>query len=134
VLRVGLAYLHLKCNDRRLARGEFEALRAAAPERYDALIGLAWVLAADGEYAAAAELFRHALAARPGDAVVRLELAKCLLELGERAAGEAELRAATGGDPGNAGPALLALTATPHGRFFLRPSAAMAFLGLDASA
>ena len=132
VLRVGQAYLHLKCNDRAQARSQFEALRAAAPERYDTLVGLAWVLAADGGYAQAAELFRQALAARPTDAVVRLELAKCLLELGQRAAGEAELRTATGGDAASAGPAILALTATPHGRMFLRPSAAMTFLGLSA--
>jgi tetratricopeptide (TPR) repeat protein len=130
VLRVGLAYLHLKCNDRRRARGAFEAVRAAAPQRYDALVGLGWALAADGEYAGAADLFRQALAARPGDAVVRLELAKCLLELGEREAGEAELRIAAGGEAAQAGPALLALAATPHGRFFLRPSAAMKFLGV----
>ena len=132
VLRVGLAYLNLKCNDRAQARREFEAVRAAAPQRYDALVGLGWALAADGDYAAAADLFRQGLAARPGDAVVRLELAKCLLELGEREAGEAELRTATGGQPANAGPALLALSATPHGRFFLRPSAAMTFLGIEA--
>jgi tetratricopeptide (TPR) repeat protein len=133
VLRVGRAYLHLKCNERAQARRQFEAVRTAAPERYDALVGLAWALAADGDYAAAAELFRQALAARPADAVVRLELAKCLLELGQRVEGEAELRTATGGDPDRAGPALLALTTTPHGRFFLRPSAAMRFLGLAAS-
>jgi tetratricopeptide (TPR) repeat protein len=133
VLRVGLAYLLLKCNDRGRARALFTEVRAAAPERYDALLGLAWVTAADGEYAAAARLFDQALAGRPGDAVVRLELAKCLLELGERDAGEAALRAAAGGQAVNAGPALMALAATPHGRFFLKPSDAAQFLGLAAS-
>lgn len=132
VLRVGLAYLNLKCNDRRRARELFLGVRAAAPERYDALSGLGWVLAADGEYAAAADLFRQALAARPGDAVVRLEFAKCLLELGQREAGEAELRTATGGEAAGAAAAILALTATPHGRLFLKPSAAMRFLGVRA--
>jgi len=131
VLRVGLAYLHLKRNDRRRARELFAAVRAAAPERYDALVGLGRVLAADGDYAGAADLFKQALAARAGDAVVRLELAKCLLELGRREAGEAELRTAAGGEAAGAGAAILALAATPHGRLFLKPSAAMAFLGVD---
>jgi predicted Zn-dependent protease len=130
VLRVGLAHLLLKRNDRVRARALFEEVRAAAPQRYDALVGLAWVTAADGDYFAAARLFGTALAARPGDAVVRLELAKCLLELGDREAGEAALRAAAGGLAANAGPALVALAGTPHGRFFLRPSAAAKFLGL----
>jgi tetratricopeptide (TPR) repeat protein len=130
VLRVGLAYLLLKCNDRSRARALFEEVRAAAPQRFDALLGLAWATAADGEYAAAARLFETALDSRPGDAVVRLELAKCLLELGEREAGEAALRAAAGGLKVNAGPALVALAGTPHGRFFLKPSDAAKFLGL----
>ena len=72
VLRVGLAHLLLKRNDRSRARALFDEVRAAAPERYDALLGLAWVMAADGEYAAAAQLFEQALAGRPGDAVVQL--------------------------------------------------------------
>jgi tetratricopeptide (TPR) repeat protein len=131
VLKVGLAYLHLKCNDRSRARALFEAVRAAAPQRYDALVGLGWVLSADGDYARAADLFGQALAARPGDAVVRLELGKCLLELGRREAGEAELRTVAAGEAARAGPTLLALAATPHGRLFLRPSAAMKFLGVE---
>jgi tetratricopeptide (TPR) repeat protein len=128
VLRVGLGYLSLRRNDRRRARALFAEVRAAAPERYDALAGLAHALAADGDYEAAAELYGQALTARPGDAAARIELGKCLLELGQRAAGEAALRTAVGGGAAWAAPAILALAATPHGRFFLRPSAAAAFL------
>ena len=42
--------------------------------------------------------------------------------------GEAELKRAAVQAPELAGPALSALAAAPHGRFFLRPSAARAFL------
>ena len=133
VLRVGLGYLSLKRNDRRRARALFAEVRAVAPERYDALIGLAHVMAADGDYAAAVELYRPALAARPGDAAIRIELGKGLLELGQREAGEAALRTAVDGAAAWAAPAIQALAATPLGRFFQRPSAAAAFLGVRGS-
>jgi tetratricopeptide (TPR) repeat protein len=125
VLRVGLGYLQLKRNDL------FLAVRAAAPQRHDALVGLAKVMALDGDYAAAADLYRQALALRPGDAVTRINLGKCLLEMGQRQAGEAALREATRGAPPLAGLAITALAATPHGRLFLRPSAAEKFLGIE---
>ena len=82
--------------------------------------------ALDGEFAAAADLYRRALQLRPEDAVSRIDLAKCLLEIGEREAGEAALRAATGSAAELAGLAITALAATSRGRFFLRPSAAAA--------
>ncbi len=128
VLRVGLGYLHLARNDRASARALFLAVREAAPERQDALVALANVLALDGDDAAAAELYRQALAKRPDDAATRIGLGKCLLEMGDRDAGEAALRAAARGGAQMAGPALAALAATAHGRFFLRPSDAAKFL------
>jgi len=48
--------------------------------------------------------------------------------MGSREAGEAVLRGAVQAAPPLAGQALQALTAAPHGRFFLRPSAAARFL------
>ncbi len=84
-----------------------------------------------GEYAAAADLYRHALGLQPDDLVTRVNLGKCLLEMGERDAGEATLRAATRGSASLAGRAITALAAAPHGRFFLRPSAAAKFLRID---
>ena len=108
VLRVGLGHLSLKRNDRARARALFAEVRAAAPERYDALVGLAQVLATDGEPGPAAELYRQALAARPGDSALTLELGKCLLELGQREAGETALRAAAGGGAAWAAPAIQA--------------------------
>ncbi len=127
VLQLGLGYIHVRRNERAEARALFSQAMAAAPERGDAAVALARVMALDGEYAAAAELYRNVLRGRPEDGVARIELGKCLLELGEREAGEAMLRgAASGGAPGSA---VKALAATPHGRFFLRPSAAARFLG-----
>ena len=101
---------------------------AAAPERSDVLAALAKVMALDGEYAAAADLFRRALGLRPDDAMSRNNLGLCLLEMGERDAGEASLRAAVRGVPQMAGLAITSLATASHGRFFLRPSAAAKFL------
>jgi predicted Zn-dependent protease len=128
VLAVGLGYLRLARNERGPARALFEQVRAAAPGRYDALSGLADTLVVDGDYAGAAALYRQALAMRPDDAMAQLALGKCLLELGQRDAGEAAVRAATRGGTQGQWEAVHALAATPHGRVFLRPSDALAFL------
>jgi predicted TPR repeat methyltransferase len=82
----------------------------------------------DGEYAAAAETYRRVLALRPDDAMARADLGRCLLEMGDRDAGEASIRTATGGGPHMVGRAIASLAASSHGRFFLRPSAATKFL------
>jgi predicted Zn-dependent protease len=123
VLRMALGYVHLARHDRAQARALFQAVRDAAPGRYDARVALAQVLALDGDYATAAALYRDALALRPDDAATRIALGKCLLEMGEREAGETAIRTA-GTMPG----AIAALTAVPHGRAFLRPSQAAKFL------
>ncbi len=131
VLKVGLAYLCLRRNDRKRARSLFLQARAASPERRDAMVGLARVMALDGEHASASDLYRRALSLRPDDALTRIELGKCLLELGQREAGETALRMAVRSEAHLAGPAVIALSSTPNGRFFLRPSAAAKFLRLD---
>ena len=132
-LRTQLGYFHIKRNNRTEARAIFSQLLAAAPERYDVLVGLAKVMALDGEYAAAADLYRRALGMRPDDAVTRNNLGICQLEMGEREAGEASLRAITHGAPQLVGLAITSLAAASHGRFFLRPSAAAKFLGVERS-
>jgi Flp pilus assembly protein TadD len=104
---------------------------AAAPDRYDVLPALAKVMALDGEYAPAADLFRRALALRPDDAVTRNNLGMCLLELGERDAGEAVLRETVRGAPQMAWQAVTSLAAASHGRFFLRPSDAARFMQVE---
>jgi Flp pilus assembly protein TadD len=130
-LQMGLGYLHLNRNDRAKARALFLQVLVTAPGRHDALVVLAKVMALDGEYANAADLYRRALGLKPDDAATRISLGKCLLEMGEREAGEATLRAATRGATALAGPAIMALAAAPHGRFFLRPSAAAKFLRVE---
>jgi len=127
-LLMGLGNLHLKTNDRARARAAFLQVQTAEPGRFDAMSGLANVMALDGEYAAAADLYRRLVALMPNDAVMRYNLGKCLLELGDRDAGEATLREVAGGGMHLTGSAVEALSAASHGRFFLRPSAAAKFL------
>jgi Tfp pilus assembly protein PilF len=132
ILRLALGYIHLKRNDRVKARQLFSEVVAAAPDQHTALLALAKVLAMEGDNAKAADIYRRVLASRPDDAATRVALGKCLLEMGEREAGETMLRQAAEGDEQGARLAIAALAATPHGRFFLRPSAAAAFMGVGA--
>lgn len=126
--RISLGYLHLRRNDRAAARAMFEHVRRLAPGRQDAMVGLAQVLRLQGDHQGAVNLYRQALAIRPDNAGARIALGECLLERGEREAGEAELRKAAAQAPDLAGPVMSALAASPRGRFFLKPSAARAFL------
>jgi Flp pilus assembly protein TadD len=127
-LQLDLARLHLHTTDRSRARAILSQAREAAPSRTDILTALARVLLLDGDYAGAIDAYRHALAYRPDDALTRADLATCLLEMGDRDAGEAALRAAFRSGPQMLGRATHALAASSHGRFFLRPSAAVKFL------
>lgn len=127
-LQTGLGHLYLETNARTRARALLAQARAAVPDRLDTLVSLAKVLALDGDYAAAADLYRRILTLQPDDALNRINLAKCLLELGDRDAAEAQLRAAARGGGELPGRAATALTAAPRGRFFLRPSAMSRFL------
>ena len=129
-LRMELGYVHIKRNGRASARALFLQVMAVAPARHDALTALAKVMALDGEYAAAADLYRRALGQRPDDAATRNSLGMCLLEMGDRSAGEASLRAAMRDAPQLAGQAITSLASASHGRFFLRPSAVAKFLGV----
>jgi tetratricopeptide (TPR) repeat protein len=132
-LRMALGYLHVNRNARTEARAVFSQVLAAAPGRHDAMTWLAKVMALDGEYDAAADLYRRVLALEPNDSETRNNLAKCLLELGDREAGEAALRAATRAAPQLAHKSIQVLAASSHGRFFLKPSAAVEFLRGDKS-
>ena len=123
-----LAAIHLKRNDRSKARELLLRALKVAPERPDLLSALAQVALLDGEYASAAEIFRRVVALRPNDAVARADFGRCLLELGERDAGEASIRMATQESPQLFGRAIMSLAISSRGRFFLRPSAAAKFL------
>jgi tetratricopeptide (TPR) repeat protein len=127
-LQLDLARLHLNRNERGKARAILLQAREAAPARPEILTALACVLLLDGEYASAADAYRHALAHRPDDAMTRADLGACLLEMGERDAGEANLRSAFRSGPQMLGRATYALAASSHGRFFFRPSAVTKFL------
>jgi tetratricopeptide (TPR) repeat protein len=132
-LRMELGLLHVKRNDRPQARTLLLQVLAAQPERPDALAALATVMSLDGEYAAAADLLRRVLRLRPDDAMSRNTLGACLLELGQRDAGEASLREATRTAPQTAGLAIMLLAGASHGRLFLRRSDAAKFLGIEKS-
>jgi tetratricopeptide (TPR) repeat protein len=127
-LQLDLARLHLLLNERGKARAILLNAREAAPGRPEILTALARVLLLDGEYAAAADACRHALGLRPDDAMTRADLAACLLEMGERDAGEAHLRSALRSGPQMLGRTAKALANSSHGRFFFRPSAVTKFL------
>ena len=130
-LQVELAFLHLRRNDRTTARMILSQSLAARPHHPGILAALGQVIHLDGEYALAAETYRRALAIQPGDAAARRNLGACLLEMGERDAGEASLRAAIRTAPHLTGQAIISLAAASHGRVFLRPSAAAKFLNRD---
>jgi Flp pilus assembly protein TadD len=130
-LKLDLGRLLFQNNQRAEARAVLMAARDAAPGRPDILIELARALQVDGEYAAAADAFRHALALRPDDTMTRANLAACLLEMGQRDGGEAALRAVLRGRPHMLSRAAYVLAASSHGRFFFRMSAAAKFLGRE---
>jgi tetratricopeptide (TPR) repeat protein len=127
-LQLDLSRLHLYRNHRDKARASLAKAHEAAPGRSDILSALARILFQDGDYAAAADVFRRALALSPEDAMARADLAACLLEMGDRDAGEACLRAAYQGRPQMLARTTKALASASHGRFFLRPSALAKFL------
>jgi Flp pilus assembly protein TadD len=127
-LLLDLARLHLRRNERDKARAILLKAREAAPGRPDILTALALVLLLEGDYTSAADIYRHALALRPEDAMTRADLAACLLEMGERDAGEANLRLALRGQPQMLGRTTYALVNSSHGRFFFRQSAVAKFL------
>lgn len=130
-LQVDLASLHLVRNARGVARALLTKALAAAPGRPDIVALLARAMLLDGEYAAAADAYRHVLAQRGDDAMTRAEFALCLLEMGRREEGEAQLRAVMRDHPQMMLRVVHSLAASAHGRLFLRPSAVAKFLTED---
>jgi tetratricopeptide (TPR) repeat protein len=123
-----LATVHLKRNDRIAARAMVLRALEMAPDRPDLLAVLAQIMLLDGEYADAADTFRRVVALRPDDALARADLGRCLLEMGQREAGEASIRQATRDRPQLLNRAITSLAVASRGRFFLRPSEAVKFL------
>ncbi|MGJ5051448.1 tetratricopeptide repeat protein [Bradyrhizobium oligotrophicum] len=133
-LQLDLGRLSLQANDRVRARTHLLAAREAAPGRPDILIELAWVQFLDGDYAEAADTYRHALGLRPDDTQTRANLAMCLAEMGDRDGAQAALRTVVRGRPHLLTRAAYTLAVTSHGRFFFRPSGAARFLQIDGTA
>jgi predicted Zn-dependent protease len=123
-----LALQHIKTNDRAAARAALSRAMAVMPEHPFLLMTLGQVLYLDGDYAVAADAYRRALAANPGDAVAQINLGFCRLEMGERDAGERDVHAAVRAAPQLAGPAIAALALASRGRLFLHLNAAMDFV------
>jgi tetratricopeptide (TPR) repeat protein len=126
-LQVELARLLVVSNERGRARTLLLQAQAAAPGHPDVLGELARIMLLDGEYAAAADFYRRALAARP-DAMTRANFALCLLELNDRNAAETQLREVVRDSPQLFGRAVSSMAVSSHGRFFMRPSLAAKFL------
>jgi Tfp pilus assembly protein PilF len=93
----------------------------------DALFGMAKVHQEVGENEAAAAFFRRYLAIRPQDGAAWITFGHCLLELGQVDAGYQCFRTAGRGGPKHFARALSALSASSHGRFWLKPTAAMRY-------
>jgi Flp pilus assembly protein TadD len=129
-LWVQLGFACLTLNDRGNARDAFAQALAINPAHPDAVKGLTSVTMHEGDYAQAAELFKRAIADDPDDAAARIGLGNCLLELGQQDAGYACLRGAVG-KGASLQQALKAVVSSGHGRFWLRPSRAAAFLKGD---
>jgi len=123
-----LAQQYIKINDRAAARRLLSQALAAVPQHPFLLMTWGQLLYLDGDYAAAADVYRRILAANPADAAAQKNLGSCRLEMGERDAGEADLCAAARAAPQLAGHVIAALALASHGRFFLRLSAATDFL------
>ena len=110
------------------AKIAFARALAQAPGHPRALQGFGTALLYEGEFERAAERFRQVLARNPGHVRARLDLGHCLLELGRFDEAVACLRAMVAASPKLYGKALTALVSAGRGRFWLRPSAAAAFL------
>jgi tetratricopeptide (TPR) repeat protein len=112
------------------AKVAFARALANAPGHPEALLGFGIALLYEGDFARAAERFRQIVAREPGHVRGRLNLGYCLIELGQWEEGIGWLRAAVKLDPKSGPNAMRMLIASGRGRFWLKRSAAIEFLGL----
>jgi tetratricopeptide (TPR) repeat protein len=116
------------------AKVAFARALANAPGHPDALLGFGIALLYEGEFARAAERFRQIVARDPNHVRGRLNLGSCLLELGQWDEGIGWLRETVKLDPTSAPKVMRTLVASARGRFWLKRSDAVAFLGLTEAA
>jgi tetratricopeptide (TPR) repeat protein len=126
-LSLQLGGLYMQCRKWADAKAAFAQTLSVAPNSPDALFGMAKAQQELGEYRAAAETYRRCLRHKP-DPLVWHNLGRCLLMVGETEEGTDCLRSAVRGDPKRYGGVLGTLVKSPHGRFFLKPSAAARFI------
>lgn len=127
-MAIQLGFVASAANDRASASGAFTHALAINPAHPEALHGFGILSMNMSDYRQAAELFRRAVSANPDDTLARVMLGNCLLELGDRDAAYALLRAASARGGEFYSKAMQALISSSRGRFWLRPSAAAKFL------
>jgi tetratricopeptide (TPR) repeat protein len=110
------------------AQEVFTRVLAQVPGHPEALFGLGTALVNQGEFAVAAGHYRQILAREPAHARALLYLGHCLMELGRWDEGVAMLRAIVKVDPKMRGHVMRMLVGSAHGKFWLKRSAAAAFL------
>jgi tetratricopeptide (TPR) repeat protein len=110
------------------AQAVFTRVLAQVPGHPEVLYGLATALLNQGEFVRAAEQYRQVLAQEPAHARALLHLGHCLMELGQWDEGVAILRDAVKVDPTMRGNVMRMLVGSAHGKFWLKRSAAAAFL------
>jgi tetratricopeptide (TPR) repeat protein len=114
--------------DAKNAKIAFARAMVNAPRNPRALHGSGLALLYEREFERAAERFRQVLAIEPDHLPAQLDLAHCLLQLGQSDDAIARLRATVRSAPQNYGKALKALVSDGRGRFWMRRSAAAQFL------
>jgi len=110
------------------AQEVFTRVLAQVPGHPEALFGLGTALVNQGEFVAAAGHYRQILVREPNHVRALLYLGHCLMELGQWDEGAAILRAAVKVDPTTRGNVMRMLVGSAHGKFWLKRSAAAAFL------
>src|SRR5437763_10985280 len=127
-LSVELGGVFINRADPANAKVAFARALAQAPGHVRALHGFGTALLYEGEFERAAERFRQVLAKNPGHVRARLDLGHCLLELKRFDEAAECLRGMVAAAPQLNSKALKVLVSAGHGRFWLRPSDAAAFL------
>ena len=127
-MSIQLGFVSSALGDHAGAAAAFSHALAINPANPDALHGFGILSMNSGDYRRAAELYRRAVSVNADDTVARIMLGNCLLELGDRDAAHALLRAASARGGEFYGKAIQAMVSSGRGRFWLRPSAAAKFL------
>jgi tetratricopeptide (TPR) repeat protein len=127
-LSLDLGRFYIIRADPKNAKVAFARALVNAPRHPRALHGSGVALLYEGEIGRAIERFRQVLAIEPGHLSAQLDLAHCLLQLGQSDDAIASLRAMVRSAPQHYGRALKALVSDGRGRFWIRRSAAARFL------